>query len=413
MANANFARTIGFTIQLFPNIEQQNIFDKYFGVSRYMYNWTIDKENEEYENNNGFLSSYSLYALLKDEIKAKHWLIEYDNSSLKLRISDDVRAYRKFFDKKVRHPKYKSKKDSSQMFCVRSDRLRIRENSIRVPSIGWVKSGSVPNENIIGDHQQCSDPSVPTRNYYNARIHKTGDRYYISFTMDIDETPEVDFHSLDRYPRKLFSDSNTIGIDLGCKGINWIMDSNGNRVKLPNMDKENKKIKHFQKILARKMRSRTKDGCISNNAKKVINKINKYNRRKTNKRKSIMYDYISHEILEKNPKSVIIEDIVVSELFKKSKKESRKKRARFNQRVLDSALYEIRTTLEYKLKAHNIPLIIADKYFPSTQICSVCGSRNKIGANSTYKCDKCGNIIDRDYNAAINLSNYLLANQYT
>lgn len=407
MSNAKFNRTIGFTIQIFPNLEQQYIFDKYFGVSRYIYNWTIDKEKEEYESNSGFLSAYSLYKILSDEKKDKDWLNEFDGTSLKLRISDGIRAYKRFFDRKTKYPRYKSKKDSTQMFCVRSDRLRIREGIIRIPSIGWIKCGNLPDKNIIGDHAQCADNSVSLRWYYDARIHKNGNNYYLSFTMDIDETPEVNFKSLTKYPRKIFHNSKSIGIDLGCKGRNWIVDSNGIKVSLPVMEKENKKIKRFQKILSRKLRARTKHNDISNNAKKIINKINNYYRRKTNKRRAVMYDYISHNILAKNPESVVIEDIVVSELLKTKKDGlSNKRRADFNQRIFDSALYEFRTVLEYKTRVHNIPLVIADKFYPSTQICSVCGSRNKIGTRTVYKCEHCGNTMDRDLNAACNLSNY-------
>lgn len=405
MPNATFDRTAGFTIRLFPTEEQKNIFDEYFGVSRYIYNWAIDKEQEEYLNTGGFISAYSLFSDLSKIKETKDWMKKFDSTALKLRISDAINAYRKFFKKKVRHPRYKTKKDSAQMFCVRSDRLRIQESEIRIPSIGWIKCGKLPNPNIIGDHSQCSS-DMPVRYYYDSRIHKSGDIYYISFTMDIDESPDIDFQSLNRYPRKIFADSESIGIDLGCKRKNWIVDSNGNKISLPDTDKEDKKIKHFQKVLARKFRSRTKNDYISNNANKVINTLNKYYRRKKNKRKAKLYDYISHEILSRNPSRVVIEDISVSELISHNNFESKKAKRRFNQNVFDSSFREIRDILEYKLRAHNIPLVIADKYYPSTKTCSNCGSKNIIGPSSVYSCPHCGMTMDRDLNASINLSKY-------
>ena len=73
---------------------------------------------------------------------------------------------------------------------------------------------------------------------------------------------------------------------------------------------------------------------------------------------------------------------------------------------MDVILYTFQEILAYKCKHHGIELIKADKYYPSSQICSNCGNRQKIGSRKTYICPVCGLRINRDINAAINLEKY-------
>ena len=76
--------------------------------------------------------------------------------------------------------------------------------------------------------------------------------------------------------------------------------------------------------------------------------------------------------------------------------------------IRQQKLYEFRRQIEYKASWNNIVVIIADRFFPSSKLCSKCGNINK-GlklSNRIYICPKCGNIIDRDYQAALNLKKY-------
>ena len=101
-------------------------------------------------------------------------------------------------------------------------------------------------------------------------------------------------------------------------------------------------------------------------------------------------------------------------LIPKSDDISCKHRERHNGNIYDSVLYKVRTIIEYKAKSNNIPVLYADREYPSSQLCSCCGHRQKIGTSRVYKCPVCGNEIDRDDNAALNLKNvaYYDFNQY-
>ena len=97
------------------------------------------------------------------------------------------------------------------------------------------------------------------------------------------------------------------------------------------------------------------------------------------------------------PKRIVIEDLKLKNL--RSKKNKCKG-------IKQTPLYLFRDFLTYKCKDRGIELVFADKFFPSTKMCSNCGSSYKIGSEKVYKCRNCGLIIDRDMNAAINLSRY-------
>ena len=76
--------------------------------------------------------------------------------------------------------------------------------------------------------------------------------------------------------------------------------------------------------------------------------------------------------------------------------------------IQQQGFYEIRRQLEYKCKFNGISLLIANRFYPSSKLCSCCGNKkNDLKLKDRiYKCDNCGITIDRDFNASINLSNY-------
>lgn len=402
---------IGFSIQLFPTNDQKKILSKYFGVSRYVYNWALDMEIEEYNKSGGFLGKFELNNLFTEYKKKESWLTNYDSTSLKIALFDLVNAFKRFFSRQNRFPKYKSRKNYIQSMAIRSDTLTIEPEKIRVPGVGWVKCGHIPNGQVIGYGWKRPNYEHAYRRYYNPRILCKGGRYTLSFTMELDYSSNICYNSVISHPRSIFNSGKIIGIDVGCKGNNWIVDSDGSRVSLPDTSKEDKKIKHLQKELSRKiLHQRTNGGQYikTSNIQKTIDKLNKYYDRKINRRRSKLRDYIVHGLIEKRPAAVVIEDIKVDTMVYKF---SQTNIPSSNRRILDknimySALYEIRDLLEYILPANNIKLIVADNQYKSTQLCSNCGSEKHMGSKKRYNCPICGLSLDRDDNASINLSLY-------
>ena len=398
---------IGFCIQIFPTEEQEKDIKKYFGASRYVYNWSIDTEKNSYIKNNTFMSCFDLNNVFTKYKYGQDWLLQMDSTVLRIAIFDCVNAFKNFFTGTARYPKYRSKKDYIQQFGIRADTMSISETYIRIPCIGNIECSELPNKNIIGCGWKRKDHPEMHKIYYNPRLRYVNGKYTVSFTMNL--TDDIQYHSVSKYKRQLIPKSQVIGIDLGCKGNNWIVDSNGVRVSLPDNTKEDYKIEKLTKVLSRKILHQRTNGeqyKETKNIKKIKRRLCKYYARKSNKRNSRMYDYIVHNIIERKPQAVVIEDIRVKELLCDNLDIPKDKRSKFNTGIYEAGLYNIRKTLEYKLPLHNIPLIIAQQGFKSTQICSNCGSEQYMGSKRVYRCHNCGVILDRDLNAAYNLRNY-------
>ena len=101
-------------------------------------------------------------------------------------------------------------------------------------------------------------------------------------------------------------------------------------------------------------------------------------------------------IVNRKPKFITIEDLNVSGMMKNK---------HLSKAIQQQKLYEFRKQLEYKTRWNNIELRIADRYFPSSKLCHECGAIKKDlkFKDRVYICEECGNVIDRDYNASLNL----------
>ena len=425
--NDNF---IGYKIKLYPTLDLENVFKRYFGAARVVYNLGINlqeqnrKEYLEGKSNYSILSFFRLerkYDDFKKSNKEFEWLNELDNY-LKYCLHDVVKAYNRFLAKQCNYPKYKKKKYNHQMFPVRPDRLSIFEDHIKLPSIGIVSCDRHNHPEIIGNgYNKILNQTY--RHYYNARVIFDGCDYWLTFELEESREEEVQANSCKRFKNNEIWQhkdySEAIGIDLGCKQKNWIVDSKGNRVNKPNISKEEKQIKKYHRKFNHKLLvndenigkkhnstlEEIKRRSYTKNEEKILKKLNKAYKRITNKKKNVIHEYAC-SIIQEKPSAIVMENLKVTEmLFKEKDSEiSYKHRKNHNKQILDSMLYTVRNIIERKAATNNIPFILADREYPSSQLCSKCGYRQKIGLLRTYKCPQCGLEIDRDLNAALNLS---------
>lgn len=137
---------------------------------------------------------------------------------------------------------------------------------------------------------------------------------------------------------------------------------------------------------------------MSKNEIRELEKVQYLYRKLTNIRDNYIHQ-VTAEIVNMLPKRIVIEDLKVSNMLKDK---------RLSEEIHEQSFYKFREYLTYKCGDKGIELVIADKYYPSSKTCSCCGNikRNLKLSDRTYICDKCGLIIDRDMNAAINLMNY-------
>lgn len=400
---------VSYIIPLYPNEEQQRQFASYFGASRYAYNFALNEEISEYKKGNKFVGRNEMAKRFAKHRHSVGWLLNFIEHSLRYKLNDAISAFENWFKHNCGCPKFKSKKENNQSFHIREDRLTIYPDSIIFSKeVGKIQCGYIPDNRIIGFayHGPGRDPSL-YRNYYNPIIKKIGNKYYLSVSLKTSDG--FDIFSIAKHDDIGIKDG-TIGIDIGCKRDNWIVDSLGNKISLPDMTKENKKVSRLRKKEARQRASmmKTKSKKRSNNYIKTLNEINKYERRKINKRKSSLYDYISHGILDNKPETVVLETLYIRNWFptKDNSRLSSKTRKRIFTNVLESAPRIVQDTIHYVCSRNGIDVVYADNHFPSTKRCSKCGHVQYVGNNRMYKCSECGSEIDRDLNAAINLSIY-------
>ena len=398
---------VSYEIPLYPTDYQKNIFEEYFGASRYAYNFALNEEISAYKRGDKFIGRNEMAKIFNKHRHSVGWLLKFIEHSLRYKLNDAIYAFERWFSGDNGYPKFKSKKETNQSFHIREDRLSIFKDTIKFSTqIGEVKCGYLPNENLIGFsyHGSTRDPSL-YRRYYNPIIKKIGDKYYLKISVKIEDG----FDIFSKEKINLQNMSGTIGIDLGCKRTNWIVDSMGNSIILPDMSKENKKLSRLRRKQSRQLKSamKAKSSVKSNKYVKTINEINKYEKRKVNKRKAAIYNYISHNLLPNNPNTIVMEDVNIRGWFPtKNSNIPKKSRNKIYKNILESAPNIVQKTIDYVCSRHNINVVYADKRFPSSKRCCVCGNIQNIGNSRIYKCERCGNNINRHMNAAINLSIY-------
>ena len=424
---------IGYRIKLLPTEDQINLFTEYFGVSRAAYNLALEIENINYENylngksDKSFLSFFELNSIINKIKKTDQrysYMCNYNNETISVSIRDLVNGFNKFFNGINSRPVFKSKKFKSKSFPIRSDRLLIEKNRVRISSIGYVQTGT--NQDKIIGYGNKDSKTYKHIDYSNARITFNGCDYYLCFEIKTDINDQIisynsnyNYRYNESYKSKPYS--TAIGIDLGCSGDNWIVMSDGYKKSLPDFSKETKKISMLMKKSARQRsinsanleRANSDYGeyIKSKNEIKTEREINKYYKSITNKRISAIYDACKH-ILDTKPEAVIMEDIKVNDMINSVKSEDIPyySKTQYINKVLSSALYTVKDKFTYVLESNNIPVYTVDSNYPSSKICSKCGYIQNIKRKKIFKCPNCGNKLDRDINASINLSNWYYNN---
>lgn len=420
--NLNDNSTKGYKLRLYPTKEQEHLFYKYFGLSRFVYNLCIDlqeKYNEECKELNDSTKhnriSYEALTIKFTNLKKEEkyiWFNDYSVDSIRGAIRDCCKAF-KFHDSNPKHyknPKFKSRKHSKKQFSVRNDTLAIKEDFVQIPSIGNVKYCNSYGNEILGSGFK-NHRKLKYIHYYNPRISFDGLNFYLSFAIPKDQDHQVNsyWNYSNNIEWKEQESSNPIGIDVGLINEKWLVDSTGIKVERPNSNILNKKIARLQRKYARQKKANLKKNSSfmeqhpngSKNMQKTRAKINKCEKKITNRRHNTVHEYAC-SLLKKKPKAMVIETLSPQNMINNHNK--KKAKNKLNQMIYDAALTDTITIIKQKMNNNGILVIEADPDYPSSQICSCCGYRHNIGRAKYYRCPNCGTVIDRDINAAINLS---------
>lgn len=365
----------GFKVKLHPTDEQKILILKSFGTARWAYNWALNRQIENHKAGDKFISAVELkkeITKLKKQENFK-WLSEVSAKVAAQAVIDLCEAYQKFFKKKSGFPKFKSKKHNKDSFFQREDDFRIKSKKVHLEKIGYVAMA----ENII--------PVGEGIKYYNPRVKYDGISMWLTVGVEVGEN-QTDKEK-----------TEPIGIDLGLKKL--AVYSNGQDKKRPSIKKYLKRLKRFQRSASRIYLNMKKNNVSFKVKSKRLIKLEKQILKTHQRITNILNDNIhkmTAELVKENPSAIVIEDLNVKGMFKNKHLSETLKYAKFA---------EIIRQLKYKCAWNDIKLITADRWHPSSKLCSKCGEKKeKLSLSErVFVCDKCVLHIDRDFNAALNL----------
>ena len=375
-------------VQLRPNNKQLTKLFQYAGCGRFAYNWAIAREQENHKLGNKFLSDNELrkeFTQLKKQENYK-WLNKISNNVTKQAIKDACNSYKRFFNGQSRYPKFKNKKNSKQSFYQDNVAIKFTDTHVKIEGFATSRKKNKQKLNWI---KLCEKGRIPTNcKYMNPRITYDGLHWHMSVSVELDDNNSI--------PTK-----EGIGIDLGLKDLAVCSDRNTykNINKSPKVKKLEKKKRRLQRSISRKY-NMNKEGVRYKKTSNIIKRekeLLKVIKRLTNIRRNHLHQ-ITSEIVKRKPSFICIEDLNVSGMMKNK---------HLSKAIQQQGFYEFRRQIEYKSAWNNIPVIIADRFFPSSKLCSCCGEIKKDLklSDGIYRCD-CGNVIDRDYQASLNLKQY-------
>ena len=361
MVNVKIQR--GYKTELQLNNIQKTACLKHAGAARYAYNWGLSQKKMAMENKTKIPSAIDLHrrlnALKPTELP---WMYEVSKCSPQEALRNLDRAFDDFFKKRGRFPKFKSKKSGVGSFRF-TGVIKVTESTIQLPRLGVLKL------------KECG--YLPTgAKILSASVSGRAGRWFVSIQVEEDLPDPGIKHEHD-----------VVGVDLGIKTLATVSD--GARYENPSPLKRNlRKLKQLQRSVSRKVKG-------SRNRKKAAKKVARLHFRISNIRKDMLHKVTT--ALAKTKRVIGIEDLNVSGMMKN----------RYLARsIADLGLFELRRQLSYKGDWYSCKIVLVDRFFPSSKMCSVCGEVNEslVLADREWSCP-CGVHHDRDHNASVNLEN--------
>ena len=367
-------------VRLYPTKEQEIFLNKSFGCVRFVYNYFLNKSQEEYKNEKKYFNCFDAQKELTKlkKLEDYKWLNEVDSSCLNISLTYLDNAYKNFYkaikEKKNYKLRYKSKhshKNSFTVHCVQNIykntsfptcKINFETKKIKIPKLKtWIKF----RDSRILDYktiQSITIKKTPSNNYYASILFRVPKQI-------IDYQPKLE---------------NSIGLDFGLKS--FITTSTEEKIYSPEPLKKN------LKKLAKLARKHSKKKANSKNKEKARIKLAKQHEKISNIRK--YWNHCLSKQLSDEYDFIFIEDLNISAMTKL-----------WGRKVSDIAWYQFVTYLSYKMLQKGKYVLKIDRYYPSSKTCSNCGYKKEDLSlkDRSWKCPCCLAEHDRDINAAKNI----------
>ena len=361
-----------YKFRIYPNAAQENLIQKTFGCSRFVFNYYLAKRKEMFEQNGKNMSRFDCNKHLTNLKKQEEyqWLKEVDSTALINAITSLDAAYQNFFRRlkkgeKPGYPKFKNKKAHHKSYksSCNGNSIKVLENALQLPKLGRVKCKT---------HRPVQGRILSVTISQN----RSG-KYYAAINCTDVEIPQL--------PKT----GGALGLSMGIR--NFATSSDGENYANPKyLSKCEKRLKKYQRQLSRK----TKD---SKNWEKTRIKLAKMNEHISNQRQDTLHK-LSTEIVKQND-VICIKDLDINGMMQQHQ---------YAKHIVDAGWGEFRRQLTYKAMWYGKDVVVVDRYYPSSQICSSCGTKRQQLKNNKamkWQCQECGMVHDRYHNAAINILN--------
>ncbi|MCV3213889.1 transposase [Plectonema radiosum NIES-515] len=359
----------GFKTKLNPNNKQRSLLAQHAGCARFAYNWGLQQcfqaiearsiAKERGESLPKFPSAIDLHKKLNAEVKPEQkWFYNSSKCAPQQALRDLDNAWKRHLKVKGSGTPKRKKKFVNDHFYL-DGAIAIKNGFIQLPRIGLIRL-----------HETVADQKIKSVN-----ISRKAGEWYIAFKIEAEQ---------------LITDKKLgrVGVDLGIKVLATLSDGTIYPALKPYRTNKTKLY-----VLQRKLSRQTQFG---KNRQKTKQKIAKLHARIANIRNDATHKLTSH--LTKNHGEIVIENLNVSGMLKNHKLAGA---------IADSGFYEFRRQLEYKTEWYGSKVVVIDRFYPSSQLCSNCGHRQRMPLRlRTYDCPSCGISIDRDLNASINIFSY-------
>lgn len=385
-----------YKVRLFPTKDQEKMFWKHIHACRWMWNYAIRLNIDNHIKTDKFLNRYD-YSKIITKLKENekfNWIADV-SVHLLYRVCDNVwSSYSRYLHKKAKLPGFKSRKTAKNSFPVRSSNNAtyfISDSLIRIPKCGKIKCRiDYRKENIGHSILRLYDPYIK---------HTANGKWILTFSSEIENQDFV------------MNENGPLGIDMGIKEAATYSyeDLNGNihTDVVHNINKSktikdlDRKITHIHRNISRKVLMAKKLGYDWNSSKRYQKELKRF-RKLLYHRSNIIkdeYDKItSHIIYNIRPSIIWLEDLDI---------EAMRKIKHLSKEISDANWGLFRRMLEYKGEYFGIPVLYVPKRYPSSQLCSCCGFKQKMPLSKrVYECPNCGMKLDRDVNASMNLMYY-------
>ena len=355
-------------IRIYPSAEQVDFINKQLGCCRFVYNNCLAFRKDSYQNEHVSVSSSSAVKHITVLKKDNEWLKDVHSKVLQQSVRDMNQAYDNFFKLHRGFPKFKSKHDNRQ--------------SCRFPKDAFigVRGNRIDLIKVLKDiHFKCSRND---ERYLNRNQDKVK-------SITLSKEPNGKFYLsvlIDKPLRQVPQSSSMVGLDLGIK--DFAVTSDGQVIENFHFKKnEESRLKRLQRQISKKV-------VGSKNREKARLRFAKLNEKIRNRKLNFLHDVTNHLIDENQV--IVMEDLNVKGMVRNHK---------LAESISEVNWGEFRRILTYKAAWHGRQLVFIDRFYPSSKRCNHCGYIYKelTLKDRQWVCPECGSLIDRDYNAALNI----------